>query len=78
MVELNDGITILPELATMDLRPSQLQLLRQFRHTAPMREVSLVVHRDFVKKKLVEIFKKEIIASIPERMRKNKGEVVPI
>ena len=78
MVELNDGITILPELATMDLRPSQLQLLRQFKHPAPMREVSLVVHRDFVKKKLVEIFKKEIVASIPERIRKNRGEVVPI
>ncbi len=27
-----------------------------------MREVSLVVHRDFVKKKLVEIFRQEIIA----------------
>lgn len=78
MVELNDGITILPELATIDLRPNQLQLLREFRKPAPMREVSLVVHRDFVKKKLVEIFKEEIIASIPESLKRNKGEVVPI
>ena len=78
MVELNDGITILPELATMDLRSSQLQLLRQFRQPSPMREVSLVVHRDFVKKKLVEIFKKEIIASIPDKIKKNKGEVIPV
>jgi LysR family hydrogen peroxide-inducible transcriptional activator len=78
MVEINDGITILPELATMDLRSSQLQLLRQFKHPSPMREVSLVVHRDFVKKKLVEIFKKEIIASIPENIKKNKGEVIPV
>lgn len=78
MVELNDGITILPELATMDLRSSQLQLLRQFRRPSPMREVSIVVHRDFVKKKLVEIFKKEIVASIPDSIKKNKGEVIPI
>jgi LysR family hydrogen peroxide-inducible transcriptional activator len=78
MVELNDGITILPELATMDLRSSQLQLLRQFKQPAPMREVSLVVHRDFVKKRLVEIFKKEIVGSIPESIKKNKGEVIPI
>jgi LysR family hydrogen peroxide-inducible transcriptional activator len=78
MVELNDGITILPELATMDLRNSQLQLLRQFKHPAPMREVSLVVHRDFVKKKLVEIFRQEIVASIPDKIRKNKGEIVPV
>lgn len=78
MVELNDGITILPELATMDLRVSQLQLLRPFKNPAPMREVSLVVHRDFVKKRLVELFKQEIIASIPEKIKKNRGEVVPI
>lgn len=78
MVELNDGITILPELATMGLRVSQLQLLRHFRSPAPMREVSLVVHRDFVKRKLVEIFRKEIVASIPDKIKKNKGEVVPV
>lgn len=78
MVEVNDGITILPELATMDLRASQQQLLRQFRQPSPMREVSLVVHRDFVKKKLVEIFKQEIIASIPDKIKKNKGEIVPV
>lgn len=78
MVELNDGITILPELATMDLRVSQLQLLRPFKNPAPMREVSLIVHRDFVKKRLVELFKQEIIASIPEKIKKNRGEVVPI
>lgn len=79
MVELNDGITILPELATMDLKTSQRQLLRQFREPAPMREVSLVVHRDFIKKKLVEILRQEILGSIPDKIRKNKGaRVVPI
>lgn len=79
MVELNDGITILPELATMDLRTTQLQLIRHFKQPSPMREVSLVVHRDFVKKKLVEIFRQEIIGSIPEKIKKNKGSmVVPI
>lgn len=78
MVELNDGITILPELATVDLRPGQLQLLREFKKPAPMREVSIVVHRDFVKKRLVEIFKHEILASIPDNIKKNKGEVIPI
>ncbi len=79
MVELSDGITILPELATTDLKPVQLQLLRQFRDPVPMREVSLVVHRDFVKKKLVEILRNEVFASIPDRIKKNKGgRVVPL
>jgi LysR family hydrogen peroxide-inducible transcriptional activator len=79
MVELTDGITILPELATMDLNSKQQQQLREFRRPAPMREVSLVVHRDFVKKRLIEILKKEIIAAVPEKIKKNKNSnVLPV
>ncbi|MEO5997151.1 MAG: hydrogen peroxide-inducible genes activator [Chitinophagaceae bacterium] len=79
MVEMNDGITILPELATMDLPEKQQQQVRHFKHPAPMREVSLVVHRDFVKKRLVELLKKEIIHSIPTKIKKNKNSlVVPV
>jgi LysR family hydrogen peroxide-inducible transcriptional activator len=72
MVELTDGITILPELATMDLNAKQQLQLRQFRRPAPMREVSLVVHRDFVKKRLIGILKSEIIAAVPDKIKKNK------
>jgi LysR family hydrogen peroxide-inducible transcriptional activator len=79
MVELSDGITILPELASMELTGKQQGQLRQFKRPAPMREVSLVVHRDFVKKRLVEILKKEIVAAVPDKIRKNKADhVLPI
>lgn len=79
MVELNDGITILPELAAMDLTSRQQQLIRHFRRPAPMREVSLVVHRDFVKQRLVQVLHQEIIRAIPDKIRQNKNQnVVPI
>jgi LysR family hydrogen peroxide-inducible transcriptional activator len=79
MVELNDGITILPELTTLDMTARQLQLIRHFKKPAPMREVSIVVHRDFVKKRLIEALKEEIIAAIPEKIKLNKDlNVVPI
>lgn len=79
MVEINDGITILPELTTLDLTPKQQQLLRSFKKPAPMREVSIVVHRDFVKKKLIEALKKEIIAAVPEKIKNNRSNyVVPV
>jgi LysR family transcriptional regulator, hydrogen peroxide-inducible genes activator len=79
MVELNDGITILPELATTDLSGRQQQLIRHFKRPAPMREVSLVVHRDFVKQRLVAALKEEILRSIPEKVRENRNlNVVPI
>ncbi len=79
MVELNDGITILPELAITDLSSRQMQLVRHFKRPAPVREVSLVVHRDFVKQRLVQALKLEIINAIPEKVRNNKNHyVVPI
>lgn len=79
MVELNDGITILPELATLDMAAKQLQLVRHFKRPAPMREVSLVVHRDFIKKRLIEALRQEILAAVPEKVRSNSsGNIVPL
>jgi LysR family hydrogen peroxide-inducible transcriptional activator len=79
MVEVNDGITIIPELATIDMTAKQQQHLRHFKHPAPVREVSMVVHRDFVKKKLIEVLKQEILRAIPEKIKKNKkAMVVPV
>lgn len=79
MVELSDGITILPELASMELTGKQQEQLRHFKRPAPMREVSLVVHRDFVKKRLVEILQNEIIHAVPEKIKKNKAvHVLPV
>lgn len=79
MVEINDGITILPELSTFDLPASQQNRIRKFRKPVPMRQVSLVVHRDFIKKKLLDILKKEIIAAVPEKVKKNQHQhVVPV
>jgi LysR family hydrogen peroxide-inducible transcriptional activator len=79
MVDMNEGITILPELAAMDFNARQRRLIRHFKNPAPMREVSLVVHRDFVKKRLVEALKQEIIDIVPEKIKQNKNlHVVPI
>ncbi len=78
MVELNDGITIVPELATIDMPAKQSQLIRHFKKPVPMREVSLVVHRNFVKKRLIDILRQEILLAIPDKIRKNKTEnIIP-
>lgn len=79
MVEINDGITILPELATLDLDEEQQKSVRHFGAPTPVREVSMITHRDFVKKRLVEALKTAIVASIPEKVKNNlKEHVVPI
>jgi len=76
MVELHEGITILPELAAMDVSGVQQDLVRKFRSPVPVREVSLVVHRDFAKKKLIDLLMQEIMANIPEKIKKNRNTQV--
>lgn len=79
MVEMNDGITIIPELATLDMPARQTQLIRHFKKPSPMREVSLVVHRNLAKKRLIDALRQEILAAVPEKIRKNKTQnVIPV
>lgn len=76
MVEMNKGITILPELATMDFSVKQQNMIRHFKSPAPVREVSLVTHRNYVKKKLVDVLKAEVLNSLPKKITLNKNSNV--
>jgi LysR family transcriptional regulator, hydrogen peroxide-inducible genes activator len=74
MVELNNGVTILPELATLDFSTKQLNMIRHFKSPAPVREVSLVTHRDYMKKKLIDVLKQQIIDILPPKLILNKNK----
>ncbi|WP_462252539.1 hydrogen peroxide-inducible genes activator [Ferruginibacter sp.] len=74
MVELNNGVTILPELATLDFSTKQLNMIRHFKSPAPVREVSLVTHRDYMKKKLIDVLKQQIIDILPPKLSLNKNK----
>ena len=76
MVEMNKGITILPELATIDFSVKQQNMIRHFKSPAPVREVSLVTHRNYVKKKLVDVLKEEVLKSLPKKIMLNKNSNV--
>lgn len=79
MVEVNDGVTIIPELVTLHMPKNELKAVRHFKKPAPVREVSLIVYGNFVKKKLIEVLKKEILASLPDKLKKNeKKNIIPI
>lgn len=79
LVEMNDGITILPELAILELSVKQKKLVRQFKKPVPMREVSIVIHRDFLKKRMIEALKKEITEALPEKISTNKSpNIIPV
>jgi LysR family hydrogen peroxide-inducible transcriptional activator len=39
----------------------------------------MVVHRDFMKKRLKQALKEEIIAAVPEKLKKKKSQtIVPV
>jgi LysR family transcriptional regulator, hydrogen peroxide-inducible genes activator len=77
MVNQYTGITLLPELATFSLNEEEKQRLRKFSGEEPIREVSIVLTRSFLKKKLVELLYNEICDAIPQAMTsKSHGKIV--
>ncbi len=79
MVDKSDGITILPELAVMEFTKPQLKLVKQLKEPRPAREVSLVIHRDHLKTKLIQTLKEEILSIVPKPMQKlSRKKVVDI
>ncbi len=74
MVEMNNGVTILPEMATLDFSVKQMNMIRHFKTPVPVREVSLVTHRNYVKQKLVDALKEEIITTLPAKIKLNKKD----
>jgi LysR family hydrogen peroxide-inducible transcriptional activator len=79
MVDLNNGATILPELALADLTDKNMDKVRYFKSPEPAREVSIVTQRNFLKRRMIEALKNEILEFLPKRMKsKKKKEVVDI
>jgi len=79
MVDQNNGATILPELALTDLTDKQLDKVRYFKTPEPAREVSIVIQRNFLKRRMIEALKNEILEFVPKRMKsKKKKEVMDI
>lgn len=65
LVEANQGITILPNLALREMTPKQLAHIRRFRPPAPVREIGLVTYRHALKANLISALSASIVASLP-------------
>ena len=76
MVDMNNGITILPELALNELNAKDKKYIRHFKPPVPVREISIVTYRHFVKQRMVDILKEEICNSVPQEMLTVKRKLV--
>ena len=70
ITELNGGITIVPELATIHFDNKTKDKLRHFRAPVPVREISLVTYRHFIKKGLLQLLEKEITTAVKPYINK--------
>ncbi len=79
IVEIHQGITILPSLAIKSMTSKQQKNIRHFKAPAPVREIGLVTYRHYVKEKLIGVLEEEILACIPQEMKSvRKKEIIGI
>jgi LysR family hydrogen peroxide-inducible transcriptional activator len=72
LVDHHKGITILPYLATLDLTKKQQQKIREFAHPKPVREISLVVNKNFHRISILKALKNEIENQLPAQINKTQ------
>ena len=70
IVENGQGMTFIPELATMQLTPPQKELVRPFAIPIPTREVVMATSKAFVRQSLLNMIVGQIRKSVPEKMLK--------
>ena len=77
MVESGMGITLIPELAEMQLSEPQKELVRPFAIPIPTRELILITNKNFIRQTLLDTVVKEIQAAVPKNMLKlGAGQVL--
>lgn len=68
MVENGNGVTFIPELATLQLSKEQMELVRPFAFPKPTREIVFVTRKDFVRHTIAGILIESIKQSVPKAM----------
>lgn len=63
-VKANEATTLLPYLSTVDFSPEENRHLSRFADPVPYRTVGIVVHRHFVKKKLLKLLQDELVLKV--------------
>lgn len=77
IVDKEGGLTLIPELAKLNMSEKKLFNVKSFTNFKPLREVSLVYSRHFAKYKLINLLWREIRESIPlEFQDEKRGTIV--
>lgn len=66
IVDSNSGITVIPEMAIENLSEKQKLNVRSFKSTTPVREVSFVTRKEFLRERVLDILISEIQKTVPK------------
>lgn len=78
LADIQLGITILPEMATLNFNQEQRRKLKFFADPKPLRTVSFLTKRDYLKARLIESLCKTIVACLPANFKDQKGQEIPL
>jgi LysR family hydrogen peroxide-inducible transcriptional activator len=66
IVDNNSGLTIIPEMAIEDLSEQQKRNVRPLKGISPVREISLVTRKEFLRERVLDIIISEVKHSVPQ------------
>lgn len=80
IVDKNDGLTVIPEMALANLSETQMKNVRPFKNSTPVREVSLITRKEFYRERLLHIILEEVKTAVPNSLQDEslKKYIVPL
>ncbi|MDR1091189.1 MAG: LysR family transcriptional regulator [Prevotella sp.] len=68
IVDSNSGLTIIPEMAIDELSERQKRNVRPLKGISPVREISLVTRREFLRERVLDIIISEVKQVVPQTL----------
>lgn len=78
LVDSSEGVTIIPHLAALNLRPEQMQRIKEFADPKPARQISLITLKDYPRKKLTLTLKEHILMNLPSELVLSDKKTIPV
>lgn len=80
IVDQNEGITVIPEMAISNLSDLQKKNVRSFKNSTPVREISLITRKEFIRERMINIIIDEVKAAVPKSLQDvaMKKYVIPL
>lgn len=80
IVDQNDGLTVIPEMALANLSEKQKKNVRPFKNVTPVREISLITRKEYLRERLLDIITDEVSTAVPRSLQDEamKKYVIPL